>query len=566
MADSMVKEILRSRSRGKRRLKLRKPPRWLMPDQQERAYRAYLFTVVEAVRAAFRSHVKPRLPILAMEAAALRPATDATDSMHLRKDGWDDDLDRAMAGLKGSLENAGKKFESRAGLFGKEVAAWNNKEFKKVVRVSLGIDVFQREPWLAPELSAWAKENASLITSLEGNAIKEVETMTARGLRTGLRHEEIAKDIEDRFDVSRSKAKMIARDQVSKLNGDLTQRRQTQIGITSYIWRTTGDDRVRETHMAHDGKTFQWNDPPADTGHPGDDFQCIPGTAMVSLNSLAKKAIRRWYRGQMTALVTDSGESVDCTGNHPVLTQRGWLPAHLVQVGDYLIQAPGESFDLIVNDPERGYANAEQVFRSLAEVAFTHRISGRASWFHGDGINQQIDVVDVDGSLSNGVESAVEKKFRDDRLTLADSPALGERDVATPPLGSWTSGSLVSGAGASRSLVGGGLGHSREHSRAPISGHNTVIGEYAPNSIPCYFEAGGDSLLAHAVSIKSDDLRLRKVSEIMRTEFDGWVYNFETISGWYSCHGLIIHNCRCTAEPVLAGLLEGLAGLEEEEE
>lgn len=40
-----------------------------------------------------------------------------------------------------------------------------------------------------------------------------------------------------------------------------------------YIWRTKGDDKVRSSHAARDGKVFSWGNPP-EGGHPGKDFGC----------------------------------------------------------------------------------------------------------------------------------------------------------------------------------------------------------------------------------------------------------------------------------------------------
>ncbi len=42
---------------------------------------------------------------------------------------------------------------------------------------------------------------------------------------------------------------------------------------THYIWRTAGDDKVRPSHAANDGKIIAWDNPPA-TGNPGEDFNC----------------------------------------------------------------------------------------------------------------------------------------------------------------------------------------------------------------------------------------------------------------------------------------------------
>ncbi len=42
---------------------------------------------------------------------------------------------------------------------------------------------------------------------------------------------------------------------------------------THYIWRTRGDNRVRASHAANNGKVFAWDNPPA-TKHPGEDYNC----------------------------------------------------------------------------------------------------------------------------------------------------------------------------------------------------------------------------------------------------------------------------------------------------
>ncbi len=58
------------------------------------------------------------------------------------------------------------------------------------------------------------------------------------------------------------------------IDGDLTRERQRGMGLKRYTWRTSQDERVRESHRIKEGKEFDWTKPPADTGHPGQDFQC----------------------------------------------------------------------------------------------------------------------------------------------------------------------------------------------------------------------------------------------------------------------------------------------------
>lgn len=40
-----------------------------------------------------------------------------------------------------------------------------------------------------------------------------------------------------------------------------------------YRWHTSGDDRVRPSHAANEGKIFAWANPPA-TGHPSEEANC----------------------------------------------------------------------------------------------------------------------------------------------------------------------------------------------------------------------------------------------------------------------------------------------------
>ena len=83
------------------------------------------------------------------------------------------------------------------------------------------------------------------------------------------------------------RARVIARDQTSKMNTNINQIRQTALGIQEYIWRTSEDSRVvgapggkypegnamHGNHYVRNGKIFRWDEPP-DDGHPGWPLQC----------------------------------------------------------------------------------------------------------------------------------------------------------------------------------------------------------------------------------------------------------------------------------------------------
>ena len=57
-----------------------------------------------------------------------------------------------------------------------------------------------------------------------------------------------------------SRARLIARDQVGKLNARLTKQRMEDIDVNLYEWRTAGDERVRSTHSPLNRKICSWED------------------------------------------------------------------------------------------------------------------------------------------------------------------------------------------------------------------------------------------------------------------------------------------------------------------
>lgn len=117
------------------------------------------------------------------------------------------------------------------------------------------------------ELSVWAGEGVDLIKSAVVENKQDFMNNIVESVRAGRRWESLAKDIEAQTGVLSSRARLIAQDQVAKLNGKITQSMQARAGVDSYIWVTVGDERVRESHRAINGMKFSWS-----TGAPGVGF------------------------------------------------------------------------------------------------------------------------------------------------------------------------------------------------------------------------------------------------------------------------------------------------------
>ena len=74
--------------------------------------------------------------------------------------------------------------------------------------------------------------------------------------------------------MAKTRADLIGRDQINKLNGQLSHLRQINTGITHYFWRDSDDNRVRASHLIFDNNRFSWKVGAPGGIHPGDEVQC----------------------------------------------------------------------------------------------------------------------------------------------------------------------------------------------------------------------------------------------------------------------------------------------------
>lgn len=153
------------------------------------------------------------------------------------------------------------------------IDAYHKEQFTKELNKVLGVNVASVVSSIPIEdiSKKWIKENVSLIKTIPSTYFEKIEKIINK---TPLDRQAIIKGIMKLGYSTERRATLIARDQTQKYIANLSEVRQTELGVDFYIWVTAGDDRVRPSHEEKNGQKIAWNNPPSDTGHAGEDIQC----------------------------------------------------------------------------------------------------------------------------------------------------------------------------------------------------------------------------------------------------------------------------------------------------
>lgn len=231
------------------------------------------------------------------------------------------------------IEQALRQAEFEYGLAADDIVAkWKlsldtetRRKFTQGLQSSLGVDVtaLYDDPVVGNALALGGLEASNLIRTIPRQYLGEVAKAVADNF-TGQPLPEkrsLQQQIQHLGGVTERRAKIIARDQTSKLTSVLAQTRQQSIGVDEYIWRTVRDQRVvgnpagkfpegsskHGNHYKMDGVHCRWDDPTVyskDGGktwikregdmpknHPGHDILCrCNAEAVVDIKKILKFA------------------------------------------------------------------------------------------------------------------------------------------------------------------------------------------------------------------------------------------------------------------------------------
>lgn len=259
---TLLSTLSEQRKKNKRKTRPQVP---LYPIVSEREYRRELRELVRYTRMLIQTRLMPVLG-----------ETNREVNAEIRGDASIPDINAIIDGIRFSVAmrypaNRRQEMALRAAFLAN---ASNRTQFEAKVLVPNNLPIPTAEPWLQPIMESYSYVNTRLIESIPDRYLDSVQNIVNEGVLGGVQTSEIRSQIQAEFGVSDRRAGVIARDQIGKLNGQLNRTRQEKAGFGKYRWQTSGDESVRATHARQQGKIYSWDDPPSETGHPGEDYNC----------------------------------------------------------------------------------------------------------------------------------------------------------------------------------------------------------------------------------------------------------------------------------------------------
>jgi SPP1 gp7 family putative phage head morphogenesis protein len=292
-----LREELKRRNRGRQMVTAKYTAKF--PENAEREYLRLVNKSMAVEKQVIMKYIPRLKAILGRDTKLNTDSTDADENKKKRRTARLASLAAAAKEIEEVFDDIQREIDIGYGIYRlreelDRIANLNHRlttdEWKKTVKKTLGIDIMEdyySGDYYKEMLSKWVSDNVDLISTIPNSSLGRMKELVYDNYIGGATTTDIISEIQREYSVSKSHARLIARDQTAKLNSQITRAQQKEAGIDSYVWTTWHDERVRECHASFDGTTFKWDDPPeiwystkkgiVYTGrhcNPGEDYQC----------------------------------------------------------------------------------------------------------------------------------------------------------------------------------------------------------------------------------------------------------------------------------------------------
>jgi uncharacterized protein with gpF-like domain len=184
-----------------------------------------------------------------------RLTTDSPADLQSRIDAAQSEFDRIFLQLTAALEDWGIRVER-----------WQRSKWRDAILSSTGVDLLTLigSEDVRATVETYMRWNTDLIRNVSDQARQRISNAVFTGLQNRTPARDVAKQIREAVDMSRTRSKGIAADQLSKISSALADERRRQAGLSVWKWRHSGKRHPREHHRARDGRLYA--DDPAMVG------------------------------------------------------------------------------------------------------------------------------------------------------------------------------------------------------------------------------------------------------------------------------------------------------------
>ena len=328
---------------------------------------------------------------------------------------------------------------------------------------------------------------------------------------------------------------------------------------------------------------------------------CVLGDTLVSTVGKISKVYRRRYKGLIYRITTASGNVLSVTPNHPILTDKGFVRAHLLNIGDNVISNNGlETLGIIGENEKHREAFIQDVFSTFSKspFMFSATVPTTAEDFHSDSVYNKVDIISTNRELE-GIsniqysKSVFENSFINRFSTRSKKESCESRFFKLSSCTFTAFSSLMRRFCKMCDLFWGRILHSLNLLFSWIPLRNIVSLKEGNHSHSAETKSFSDTSNTDSMIVKFKNFINRKIVSrafsrcfnvgVMQNDSDDvfgttvlfsnildrystqikvdnivaidvkfsftHVYNLETENNWYVANGIITHNCRCLILP-----------------
>lgn len=454
----------------------------------------------------------------------------------------------------------------------------------------------------------------------EAKNIIKMRQDVADMVQKGERVPAIQEYFEKRWKVAKDKANFLAVNE-SHLAGSVIKATSYQeLGCNSFVWGRSSSKEKRKLHEEYYGETFTFDNPPiideklGITGLPRQIWNCLPAQEPIVSPFNYERIYRRRYIGELTTLVTNTGYTLNTTPNHPILTDKGWVGAGSLKIGDKIAKVKDNFVFSTSKNPQNPVTTIGQLFDFFSVFLNSERVSTTAGDFHGDGmVDEQVEIINIKSNLFFNDKTVLDKEIIDFFFSKAKDAFIGidfsecSSFFKSLNIGGFIPESIISIFDKMLTLIDREFTHSNQTSFLTIASINTLFLQAFRNSTSCDFEMfckGLDTppfqkqtlyrfiwelyilvsssfvvdeampvlskkgtklnsinaeFLSDVAQIQTLDIEFDTIVDKFSSKFNSHIYNLQNVNNWYLYHNYIIKNCKChmlIKPPTLAEIMD----------